>query len=147
MDAENDPPELVMSLDGVVMALDGVKVAITSSDGTDGAMLVLIETDFEPDASDGGPGLRVALNDGYVYKGVEYTSWKPQPGERVQYKYIEEDFWYPHTPTSCSYVGELDEFVLLLLKGDRDRDPNPISFRTSDIELRPYKVTGKVTGP
>lgn len=48
----------------------GVDVTITTSAGLDGAVVVFIDTSFEPDGSDGGPGLRVILNDGDVYVGV-----------------------------------------------------------------------------
>jgi hypothetical protein len=51
----------------------GVTVTIVRSAGSDGAVVVMIDTEFEPDASDSGPGLRVLVNDGPpVYEGVEY---------------------------------------------------------------------------
>lgn len=50
-----------------------ITTAITYSAGTDGAVLVLIDTTFEPNASDGGPGLRVLVNDEPVYAGVAYS--------------------------------------------------------------------------
>lgn len=40
-----------------------VNVVITRSTGADGAILVMIDTNFAPDASDGSPGLRVLVND------------------------------------------------------------------------------------
>lgn len=40
-----------------------ITVIVTRSSGTDGAVLVMIDTNFEPNASDGGPGLRVLVND------------------------------------------------------------------------------------
>lgn len=52
--------------------LDGCEVIITRSAGTDNAFVVFIDTDFEPGASDGGPGLRVRVNDHPVYVGVAY---------------------------------------------------------------------------
>lgn len=52
---------------------NGVTVTITKSDGSDEAVLVWVETDFEPDGSDDGPGLRVELNDNDIYEGVPYT--------------------------------------------------------------------------
>lgn len=55
-----------------------VIVTVTRSAGPDGAVLVMIDTDFEPDASDGSPGLRVRVNDGTVFEGVAYES---VPGE------------------------------------------------------------------
>lgn len=39
-------------------------VAVTFHIAEDGARVVWVDTDFEPDGSDGGPGLRVWLNDG-----------------------------------------------------------------------------------
>lgn len=39
---------------------------------TDGAWLVFIDTTFEPDASDNGPGLRVYINDHSTYEGKPY---------------------------------------------------------------------------
>lgn len=49
-----------------------VTVAVTRSAGIDGAVVVFIDTDFEPDASDGGPGLRVLINDHDTYAGVAH---------------------------------------------------------------------------
>lgn len=54
----------------------GTTVWIGPSDGADGAVLVMIDTEFEPDASDGGPGLRVLVNDDPVYEGKPYI---PKP--------------------------------------------------------------------
>jgi hypothetical protein len=44
----------------------GVQIAITPGD--DGVIVVYIDTEFEPDGSDGGPGLRVWINDDQVYE-------------------------------------------------------------------------------
>lgn len=60
------------------MTANGVKVTITTSAGNDGAVVVFIDTTFEPDGSDVGPGLRVLLNDDPVFEGVEY---RPDPTE------------------------------------------------------------------
>lgn len=49
-----------------------VHVTVTRSAGDDRAVLILIDTDFEPDASDGGPGLRVLINDGEAFVGPRY---------------------------------------------------------------------------
>lgn len=50
-----------------------VQVIVTRSAGKDGAVLVFIDTyNFEPDGSDGGPGLRVLLNDGDLYTEVPF---------------------------------------------------------------------------
>ena len=48
----------------------GVSVVVTESAADDGAIVVFVDTDFEPDASDGGRGMRVLLNDEPVYTGV-----------------------------------------------------------------------------
>jgi hypothetical protein len=52
--------------------VSAVTVTVTRSGGADGAMLVFIDTDFEPNGSDDGPGLRVRLNDDIVYEGKAY---------------------------------------------------------------------------
>lgn len=49
-----------------------VDVEVTTSAGKDNAIVVMIDTGFEPDGSDGGPGLRVLVNDHPVYVGVAY---------------------------------------------------------------------------
>lgn len=49
---------------------NGVTVTIGTSSGVDGAALVIIDTDGEPDGSDGWKGLRVDVNDGRVFEGV-----------------------------------------------------------------------------
>lgn len=50
----------------------GVTVIITESAGLDNAIIVFIDTTFEPNASDGGRGLRVLINDDDTYVGVPY---------------------------------------------------------------------------
>lgn len=52
--------------------LYGVSVKVTTSAGADGAIVVFIDTEFEPDGSDGGPGLRVNVNDHPTYVGTAY---------------------------------------------------------------------------
>ncbi len=47
-----------------------VTVTVTRSGGLDDAVLVLVDTDFEPDGSDGRGGMRVAVNDAAVLTGV-----------------------------------------------------------------------------
>lgn len=51
----------------------GVTVGVTTSDGADGAVLVMVDTTFEPNGSDGGPGLRILVNDAPAYEGVAYV--------------------------------------------------------------------------
>ena len=47
-------------------------ITVTRSAGKDGAVIVFIDTNGEPDGSDDGPALRVLLNDHDVFSGVEY---------------------------------------------------------------------------
>jgi hypothetical protein len=44
----------------------GIRVTVTRSSGDDGAVLVMIDTTFEPNGNDGGPGLRILINDANV---------------------------------------------------------------------------------
>jgi hypothetical protein len=62
-----------------------ITITATRSAGLDGAVLVFIDTDFEPDASDGGPGLRIMLNDSdaYVGKQAEYADDVVEAHERT----------------------------------------------------------------
>jgi len=52
--------------------LPDVRIAVTRSAGDDRAVLVFIDTTFEPDGSDGGPALRVLVNDDEAYVGKAY---------------------------------------------------------------------------
>lgn len=49
-----------------------IKVGITKSAGKDNAVVVFVDTQFEPNGSDGGPGLRVLINDDPTYEGVAF---------------------------------------------------------------------------
>lgn len=76
---EDDPkPAPTEEPTEAVAEFKGVRATITESAGSDGARLVLIDTDFEPGASDGGPGLRVLVNDHPTYEGVH---WAPADEE------------------------------------------------------------------
>lgn len=55
-----------------VMEYEGVTITVAPSGGVDGALVVFIDTGFEPDGSDGGPGLRVLINDDDTYVGVPF---------------------------------------------------------------------------
>jgi hypothetical protein len=55
-----------------------ITVTITRSGGIDGAVVVFIDTEFEPDGSDEGPGLRVCINDDDAYVGVPFI---PNPDD------------------------------------------------------------------
>lgn len=72
------PGDAVTAPETVAEALD-VAVNITTSAGADGAVLVILDTTFEPDGSDGGPGLRVMVNDGDGFIGVP---WAPSQGDQ-----------------------------------------------------------------
>ena len=61
-----------MAANEASVKFNGVQVTVTESDGTDGAIIIFIDTVFEPDGSDGGAGLRVMLNDGDIYIGVAH---------------------------------------------------------------------------
>lgn len=60
------------------MKLGGGRTITVTVDASelDGSYTVFVETNFEPDASDGGPGLRLYLNDEIVHEG------RPWPGVR-----------------------------------------------------------------
>jgi len=47
-------------------------ISVTRSAGDDRAIVVFIDTDFEPNGSDDGPGLRVLINDDEAYTGKAY---------------------------------------------------------------------------
>ncbi len=51
-------------------APDAPSVSVYKSE-RDGAWVVQIDTTFEPNGSDGGPGLRVYINDDDTYVGVD----------------------------------------------------------------------------
>lgn len=51
----------------------GVTVTVTDSAGADGATVLMVDTTFEPSGSDGGPGLRVLINDDPAYVGKAYV--------------------------------------------------------------------------
>lgn len=71
---------VVLKVEGVVDPEDrrGVEVTVGESAGTDGAIVVNIDTEFEPDGSDGGPGLRVLINDDPTYVGKDYEPIREQ---------------------------------------------------------------------
>ena len=61
-----------------VAYMPGVIVGVWPSAGDDNAVYLHVGTDFEPDGSDGGPGLRVDLNDAPIYTGVPLTQDRTQ---------------------------------------------------------------------
>lgn len=60
---DESPPSKAAAADGT----DDVEVVVVPSAGSDGAVVVMIDTPWEPDGSDGGPGLRVVVNDGHAW--------------------------------------------------------------------------------
>ncbi len=61
--------------------LGPIQFVVTLSDGTDGAMVVFIDTSFEPDGSDGSCGLRVIINDDEAYAGVAHETYLEPPAD------------------------------------------------------------------
>lgn len=60
----------------------GVEITVTRSAGADRAVVVLIDTpNWEPDGSDGGPGLRVLINNDPTpaYEGIAHTCDPTEP--------------------------------------------------------------------
>lgn len=53
-------------------ATPDIKILVTRSASADGAVVVFIDTTFEPDGSDGSPGLRVVVNEDPAYEGKLY---------------------------------------------------------------------------
>lgn len=66
-----------------VLGPDGkvTRVFVGPSAGSDGAMVVIVDTEYEPDGSDGGTGLRVLVNDGDAFVGVPYEEVADEGGE------------------------------------------------------------------
>lgn len=51
-----------------------LRITVHRSGGSDGAIVVQIDTEsFDPYGDDGGPGLRVNVNDGDAWAGVAYA--------------------------------------------------------------------------
>lgn len=59
-------------MDTATLTFGGVTITVSPSGGTDGALVIFVDTLFEPDGSDGGPGLRVLVNDDDAYIGVPF---------------------------------------------------------------------------
>lgn len=63
-----------------------VEIAVTRSAGDDRAVVIFIDTEFEPDGSDGSPGLRVLLNDDEVYVGKAYDLGAHHEAKAIRFK-------------------------------------------------------------
>lgn len=67
-----DPTSLVCETDLVTLTCGETTIAIGQSGGDDKATVIYIDTQYEPDGSDGGTGLRIFLNDNDTFIGVPY---------------------------------------------------------------------------
>ena len=87
-----------------------VTVGVTRSSGRDGAVVVFVDTTFEPDGSDGGPGLRVRVNDGIVLNACGRDvaeGWQAASGG-VDYEEREDGRMHQHNcPEIVVRVAEL----------------------------------------
>ena len=84
-----------------------VTVGVTRSSGRDGAVVVFVDTTFEPDGSDGGPGLRVRVNDGTVLDACGRDGWQAGLGG-VDYEEREDGRMHQHNcPEIVVRVAEL----------------------------------------
>lgn len=78
----------------------GIEITVLRSAGSDGAVVVFIDTpNWEPNGSDGGPGLRVLINDHETYEGVTHED-APTPRESKEAKLVctLDDIDYLETP-------------------------------------------------
>ena len=66
--------------------LADVRIAVTRSAGGDRAVVVFIDTTFEPDGSGTVPGLRVLVNDGDAFVGVPYENGNHQEAETQHFQ-------------------------------------------------------------
>jgi hypothetical protein len=67
---DGDRPTVASAFDEPAM----LTTTVTRSAGDDGAIVVFLDTTFEPDGGDGGPGLRVRINDDLAYEGVPHRT-------------------------------------------------------------------------
>jgi len=74
--------------------MGAVEVTVTRSAGDDRAIVVFIDTDFEPDGSDGGTGLRVLLNDNEAYVGKAYDLGAHHEAKSVTFQVQLDDIDY-----------------------------------------------------
>jgi len=84
--------------------LPDVRIAVTRSAGDDRAVTVFIDTQFEPNGSDGGPGLRVLVNDDEAYVGKAYDFGGHHEAEAVHFEVRLADI--PYDDAQCVATGE-----------------------------------------
>jgi len=71
-----------------------VIITVTRSAGNDRAVTVFIDTAFEPNGADGGPGLRVLVNDDEAYVGKAYDLGENHEAKSVEFEVRTEDIAY-----------------------------------------------------
>lgn len=69
-------------------------ISVTRSAGDDRAIVVFIDTDFEPNGSDDGPGLRVLINDDEAYVGKPYDYGSHHEAKDVKFEVELKDIDY-----------------------------------------------------
>jgi hypothetical protein len=67
---------------------------VPRSAGEDRAVTVFIDTDFEPDGSDGGTGLRILVNDNEAYVGTAYDFGRHHEAKSVKFEVSLDDIAY-----------------------------------------------------
>lgn len=96
-------------------------VTVTRSAGDDRAVLMLVDTNFEPDGSDKGPGLRILVNDDEAFVGKAYDLGADHQAESQELTVRMEDIPYKGTYHgitriecyTCNYVStEVTEMEL-----------------------------------
>jgi hypothetical protein len=85
---------LVQMRDKSQRTASDLEVIITRSAGDDRAVLVFIDTVFEPDGSDGGPGLRVLVNDDEGFVGKPYDMGANHHAKDVRFLVKLDDIAY-----------------------------------------------------
>jgi hypothetical protein len=73
---------------------DAVTITVTRSAGDDRAVVVFIDTAFEPNGTDGGPGLRVLVNDDEAYVGTAYDLGAHHEAKSVEFEVRSDDIAY-----------------------------------------------------
>jgi hypothetical protein len=73
---------------------DFLQITVTRSAGDDRAVTVFIDTKFEPDGSDGGPGLRVLVNDDEAYVGKAYELGEHHEAKAISFGVYESNIAY-----------------------------------------------------
>lgn len=74
--------------------MSDLRISVTRSAGDDRAVVVFVDTDFEPDGSDGGPGLRILVNDNEGFVGKAYDLGAHHEAEDVKFEVSFDDIAY-----------------------------------------------------